>query len=156
MQFVSTILCPACRPRVFNKRFTKCLFSSIRAAFSRFVAKLTAQASLARRYLPSTSIFVAQAADVGNKAAIPLGVATHDIEIVAELSRGTQSTVHEGRYRDQPVAVKKAKISKSVDLDNFKLEVAVMAGLRQVSSVVSLVAARLVPPGASLACHLHV
>ena len=155
-QCSSSARCPACRPRHLNKQCAKCLYLSIRATFSRSVAKLPVQACYACRCLQSTSTFDAQAADVGNKAAVPLGIANSDLQIVAEVSRGTQSTIHEGRYRDQSVVVKKAKISKSADLDNFKLEVAVMASLRQVSSVVSLVAARLVPPGASLACHLPV
>lgn len=73
-----------------------------------------------------------------------------DLTISAELSQGTQSIVHDGKYRDQHVAIKKAKIGKSADLDSFKLEVAIMAKLRHVSSVVSLIAARLVPPGVSL------
>ena len=77
----------------------------------------------------------------------------------AEISRGTQSIVYEGQYADQRVAIKKAKIGKSADLDNFKLEVLVMAKLRHVRSVVSLVAARLIPPGASLSvagCYMDI
>lgn len=95
-------------------------------------------------------VLLAQAANVGNRAEIPLGLAQSDLEMTTELSRGTQSTVFEGKYQDQHVAVKKAKIGKSADLDSFKLEVAIMIKLRHVSSVVSLIAARLVPPGASL------
>ena len=101
--------------------------------------------------MPSQPHCFAQAADVGNKADVPLGLAARDVHIKSEVSRGTQSVVYEGVYVDQRVAIKKAKISKSVDLDNFKLEVVVMAALRHVSSVVSLVAARLIPPGAGLA-----
>ena len=92
-----------------------------------------------------------QAAEVGNEAEVPLGLGAGDVVSLSEVSRGAQSVVYEGQYRDQRVAIKKAKIGKSSDLDNFKLEVLVMASLRHVSSVVSLVAARLVPPGASLA-----
>ena len=101
-------------------------------------------------FLPS------QAAHVGNQAEPPLGLTTSEFTTLRELSRGTQSIVYEGKYRDQHVAVKKAKIGKSADLDSFKLEIAVMAKLRHVSSVVSLVAARLVPPGASPPACAHV
>ena len=97
------------------------------------------------------SFCVAQAAQVGNQADVPLGVAPRDLLTKSEISRGTQSIVHEGVYEGQRVAIKKAKISKAADLDNFKLEVVVMTNLRHVSSVVSLVAARLIPPGAGLA-----
>ncbi|KAL3150178.1 hypothetical protein ABBQ32_000038 [Trebouxia sp. C0010 RCD-2024] len=89
----------------------------------------------------------AQAANIGNRAEVPLGVAQADIGMTSELSQGTQSTVFEGKYQNQHVAIKKAKIGKSADLDSFKLEVAIMFKLRHVSSVVSLIAARLVPPG---------
>ncbi len=104
------------------------------------------------RYLPDHSLLSSdvQAAEVGNKAEVPLGLSPREIVTKAEISRGTQSVVYEGDYADQRVAIKKAKIGKSADLDSFKLEVAVMAKLRHVSSVVSLVAARLLPPGASL------
>ena len=104
-----------------------------------------------------TVSFFSQAANVGNRADLPLGLAKSDVTTSAELARGTQSIVYEGKYRDQHVAIKKAKIGKSADLESFKFEVAVMAKLRHVSSVVSLVAARLVPPGVSLpACKLTV
>lgn len=101
--------------------------------------------------LCSLTVFLPlQAADIGNRAEVPLGLATSDLTTLGKLSSGTQSIVYEGRYRDQHVAIKKAKIGKSSDLDSFKMEIAMMAKLRHVSSVVSLVAARLVPPGASL------
>lgn len=102
--------------------------------------------------MPNTILTVcllAQAANIGNRAEVPLGVSQADIGMTSELSQGTQSTVFEGKYQDQHVAIKKAKIGKSADLDSFKLEVAIMVKLRHVSSVVSLIAARLVPPGAS-------
>ena len=92
-----------------------------------------------------------QAAQVGNQADVPLGLDARDLLTKSEISRGTQSIVYEGAYENRRVAIKKARISKSADLDNFKLEVVVMANLRHVSSVVSLVAARLIPPGAGLA-----
>ena len=92
-----------------------------------------------------------QAAHVGNQADVPLGLDARDLLTKSEISRGTQSIVYEGAYDDRRVAIKKARISKSADLDSFKLEVVVMANLRHVSSVVSLVAARLIPPGAGLA-----
>ena len=92
----------------------------------------------------------AQAAMLGNTAEPPLGISSADLITKAEVSRGSQSVVYEGQYADQRVAIKKAKIGRSADLDNFKLEVLVMAKLRHVRSVVSLVAARLIPPGASL------
>lgn len=81
---------------------------------------------------------------------MPLGLSTGDLVRHAEISRGTQSVVYEGQYGNQRVAIKTAKIGKAADLDNFTLEVVVMSKLRHVPSVVSLVAARLVPPGASL------
>lgn len=87
---------------------------------------------------------------LGNTAEPPLGISSADLITKAEVSRGSQSVVYEGQYADQRVAIKKAKIGRSADLDNFKLEVLVMAKLRHVRSVVSLVAARLIPPGASL------
>jgi len=92
----------------------------------------------------------AQAAGLGNKAEVPLGLNTRDLVRHSEISRGTQSVVYKGLYENQRVAIKTAKIGKAADLDNFKLEVVVMSKLRHVPSVVSLVAARLVPPGASL------
>ena len=81
-----------------------------------------------------------QAAQVGNQADVPLGLDARDLLTKSEISRGTQSIVYEGAYENRRVAIKKARISKSADLDNFKLEVVVMANLRHVSSVVSLVA----------------
>ena len=92
----------------------------------------------------------AQAAALGNKAEVPLGLNIRDLVRHSEISRGTQSVVYKGQYENQRVAIKTAKIGKAADLDNFKLEVVVMSKLRHVPSVVSLVAARLVPPGASL------
>ena len=81
---------------------------------------------------------------------MPLGLKTRDLLKHSQISRGTQSVVYDGKYENQRVAIKIAKIGKAADLDNFKLEVMVMSKLRHVPSVVSLVAARLVPPGASL------
>ncbi|DBA85833.1 TPA: hypothetical protein ACH3X1_005382 [Trebouxia sp. C0004] len=88
-----------------------------------------------------------QAAGLGNKAEVPLGLNTRDLVRHSEISRGTQSVVYKGQYENQRVAIKTAKIGKAADLDNFKLEVVVMSKLRHVPSVVSLVAARLIPPG---------
>ena len=70
-----------------------------------------------------------------------------------KISHGAQSTVSNGLYQGQAVAVKKAKVSRSADLDNFKLEIIIMAELRHVKNVVGLLAARLLPPGANLQVH---
>lgn len=96
---------------------------------------------------------VLQAAHVGNSAEVQLGVDTQSVTLKDKISHGTQSTVYNGSYSGNDVAVKKAKISKSSDLDNFKLEIIIMADLRHVTNVISLLAARLLPPGASLQVH---
>lgn len=94
-----------------------------------------------------------QAAQVGNSAEVQLGVSTQAVQMHDKISHGAQSTLFNGLYQAQAVAVKKAKISKSADLDNFKLEIIIMAELRHVKNVVGLLAARLLPPGASLQVH---
>lgn len=94
-----------------------------------------------------------QAAELGNAAEVKLGISMQSVQLKGQISHGTQSTVFNGLYSDQSVAVKKAKISKSSDLENFKLEVIIMAELRHVTNVVSLLAACLIPPGANLQVH---
>lgn len=47
-----------------------------------------------------------------------------------KLSEGAESTVFRGTWRGQAVAVKKARISASVDLDRFKGELAILARLQ--------------------------
>ena len=51
-----------------------------------------------------------QAAAVGNRASVPLGVPKADLALGAVLSAGQQATIHSARLHGQPVAVKKARI----------------------------------------------
>ncbi|KAK9828917.1 hypothetical protein WJX72_002777 [[Myrmecia] bisecta] len=87
----------------------------------------------------------AEAAAVGNRATVPLGIASSSLACSAELSRGTQSTVHSATYHQQPVAVKKARIGTSSDLAYFRKEIRIMAQLQH-RNVMGLLAAKLLPP----------
>ena len=51
-----------------------------------------------------------QAAAIGNRAAVPLGVPRGDVALGAVLSAGQQAPIHSAMLRGQPVAVKKARI----------------------------------------------
>jgi serine/threonine protein kinase len=46
-----------------------------------------------------------------------------------KLSEGAESTVFQGSWRGQAVAVKKARIATSNDLDRFKAELVILASL---------------------------
>ena len=51
-----------------------------------------------------------QAAETGSLGIIPLGVPRADLHIDGSIFSGQQGSVLRGTYRDEPVAVKKARI----------------------------------------------
>ena len=52
-----------------------------------------------------------QAASIGNRASIPLGVAKADLILKGTLHSGQQGSVLQGTFEGHGVAVKKARIS---------------------------------------------
>ena len=88
-----------------------------------------------------------QAAEVGNHLHTPLAVSLAELGMQTKLTSGQQSTVSRGTWKGQPVAVKKARITTSNDLERFRSEIRLLATLGQHANIVPLLAARALPPG---------
>ncbi|KAG2437968.1 hypothetical protein HXX76_005583 [Chlamydomonas incerta] len=86
-----------------------------------------------------------QARAIGEQCEVPLSVTAADLALAGKISEGAESTVFRGTWRGQAVAVKKARISASADLDRFKTELAILARLQH-PAVVPLLGARCLPP----------
>ena len=52
-----------------------------------------------------------QAADLGNRAKVPLGVPKADLQLQALIYEGQQGSVSRGAFHGKAVAVKRARIS---------------------------------------------
>lgn len=85
------------------------------------------------------------AVHVGSQQHIPLAVPTSDLITQHELGKGSESTIRAGTLNGTPVAIKKALIRSTNDLDRFRSEVRILASLRH-DNVVPLRAARVIPP----------
>lgn len=59
----------------------------------------------------------------------------------AKISEGAESSVFLGQWQGQAVAVKKARMSTSADLDRFRSELAMLAGVRDHPGIVRLLGA---------------
>ena len=59
----------------------------------------------------SKAALLVQAASIGNRASIPLGVAKADLHLNGTLHSGQQGSVLQGTFKSGGVAVKKARIS---------------------------------------------
>ena len=57
----------------------------------------------------------------------------------------------QGRYKEQHVAVKRCKIGKAADLLSFQQEVTLLSQMQH-PGIVSLLAAKALPPGSTLLC----
>lgn len=88
---------------------------------------------------------IADAVVFGNQHDTPLAVATSDLITHGELGKGSESTIRAGIFSDKPVAIKKAIIRNTKDLERFRREVGMLSLLRH-DNVVPLRAARAIPP----------
>jgi len=88
-----------------------------------------------------------QAAEIGNDFMVPLGVASAELQFQASLYQGQQGSVMSGRWRERGVAIKKARIGSSADMERFRMEVRLLLLAGNHGNVVTLLAARALPPG---------
>eukprot|EP00892_Ulva_mutabilis_P000404 jgi/Ulvmu1/10364/UM061_0047.1 len=88
---------------------------------------------------------ISGAVDFGNQHSTPLAVAASDLITQEELGKGSESTIRAGVYLSEPVAIKKAIIRNTKDLERFRREVGMLSSLQH-SNVVPLRAARAIPP----------
>ena len=88
-----------------------------------------------------------QAAKLGNICSSPLCVPLETLSQDAVLQDGPQGLVSQGRWHDQKVAIKRAKITSSADMDRLKLQVRLLLLLGEHGRICPLIAARLLPPG---------
>lgn len=81
----------------------------------------------------------------GNQCKTPLAVATSDLITKHELGKGSESTIRAGSFCGEDVAIKKAIIRNTRDLERFRRELGILASLRH-PNIVPLRAARAIPP----------
>jgi hypothetical protein len=74
---------------------------------------------------------------------------------VMRTSQHLEGTRVQGWYKDQHVAVKRCKIGKAADLLSFQQEVTLLSQMRH-PGIVSLLAAKALPPGSALSCIMTV
>lgn len=86
-----------------------------------------------------------EAREIGNAAAIPLAISSSDVELGVRLHDTPQSSVYQGRFQEQDVAVKRCKIGRAADLQSFRQEVALLAQLNH-PGIARLLAVKAVPP----------
>ncbi len=96
-----------------------------------------------------------QAAAIGNACDAPLGIAASELQLRDRLYQGQQGTVSSGRWRGQEVAVKKARIGTSADMERFRMEIRLLQLAGRHENVVPLLAARALPPGEPSSCMEH-
>ena len=92
-----------------------------------------------------------QASILGRASGIPLSIDTQDLSAWKRLAGGSQSLLFASKFRDRPVAVKKAIIRTTDDLENFRKDVLMSAEVQH-QNVLGLIAARLLPPGEPSGC----
>ena len=88
-----------------------------------------------------------QAAEIGSTQTPSLAISHGDLQLEGEIASRATCSVVRGRYRGEYVAVKKAKIGSTRDLEFFRREVALLMRLRHLN-ITALKGARLLPPGA--------
>lgn len=76
------------------------------------------------------------------------------VEVMRTLQRFGCTRV-QGWYKEQHVAVKRCKIGKAADLLSFQQEVTLLSQMRH-PGIVSLLAAKALPPGSTLSCMMTV
>lgn len=87
-----------------------------------------------------------EAQRIGNAGSIPLAIGSSEVSIQRQLYDAPHSSVNEGKYHGQDVAVKRCKIGTAADLDSFRQEVTLMSRLNH-PNIVRLLAVRALPPG---------
>jgi len=90
-----------------------------------------------------------QAAEIGNTGEVPLGIASAELQFRERLYQGQQGTVTSGGWRGREVAIKKACIGTSADMERFRTEIRLLVLAGKHENVVPLLAARVLPPGTS-------
>jgi serine/threonine protein kinase len=85
------------------------------------------------------------AACCGNAYTIPLAVPGPSLVSGPELGTGSESVIRAGQLNGTPVAIKKAVIRNTADLDRFRREVSLLCSLSH-TNIVPLLAARVLPP----------
>lgn len=88
---------------------------------------------------------IPSAVTFGNQQTTPLAVATTDLITKHELGKGSESTIRAGTFCGSSVAIKKAIIRNTKDLERFRRELGMLASLRH-EHIVPLRAARAIPP----------
>lgn len=88
-----------------------------------------------------------KAAALGSKVAPPLAICIAEFQNSVEIASRASCSVSRAQWRGKPVAVKKAKISSSRDLEFFRREAVLLSKLTH-PNMTALLAARLLPPGA--------
>lgn len=81
----------------------------------------------------------------GNQRSTPLAVSISDLTAQHELGQGSESTIRAGTFCGDKVAIKKAIIRNTRDLERFRRELGILASLTH-PNIVPLRAARAIPP----------
>ncbi|CAI5485915.1 unnamed protein product [Closterium sp. Naga37s-1] len=76
---------------------------------------------------------------------VKLNVPKAEIKTGPLIAKGPESSVYEGSYLEQPVALKKPRLSTSEDMDRFHKELKLLSSLKH-PHIASLLAARAYPP----------
>ncbi|CAI5963616.1 unnamed protein product [Closterium sp. NIES-65] len=85
---------------------------------------------------------------------LKLNVPKAEIKTGPLIAKGPESSVYEGSYLEQPVALKKPRLSTSEDMDRFHKELKLLSSLKH-PHIASLLAARAYPPDYVLIFTLH-
>lgn len=70
------------------------------------------------------------------------------LQMGKKLYEGQQGSVHKGSWQGQEIAVKKARIGTTADMERFRTELKLMVAVGKHPNVMPLLAARALPPGA--------
>lgn len=99
-----------------------------------------------------------QATVIAGRCAVPLGVTAQQLQCGNLISTGAESSVYQGTYLGQRVAVKRPRIRTAADLDRFRRELCILTSLQH-DSIIRVLAAKALPPGAAVInknwCRLH-